>query len=36
MSWWNIPVPKISEQMACGVPVRMAVLEWAMEGGERG
>jgi aspartate carbamoyltransferase catalytic subunit len=30
------PRSKISEQMACGVPVRMAVLEWAMGGGERG
>lgn len=27
------PRSKIFEQMACGVPVRMAVLEWAMEGG---
>ena len=30
------PRSKIFDQMACGVPVRMAVLEWAMEGGERG
>jgi aspartate carbamoyltransferase catalytic subunit len=30
------PRSKISEQIACGVPVRMAVLEWAMGGGERG
>ena len=28
------PRSKIFDQMACGVPVRMAVLEWAMEGGE--
>ncbi|MEW9032338.1 MAG: aspartate carbamoyltransferase catalytic subunit [Planifilum fimeticola] len=30
------PRSKIFEQMACGVPVRMAVLEWAMKGGEKG
>jgi len=30
------PRSKIFEQMACGVPVRMAVLEWVMEGGRRG
>lgn len=30
------PRSKIFEQMAGGVPVRMAVLEWAMEGGRRG
>jgi len=30
------PRSKIFEQMANGVPVRMAVLEWAVEGGRRG